>query len=314
MNALDVVCLGLSVVNFPVFPVDERIFQFDVTPVQPITLLPGGDAANQAIVTSKLGLRSALITRRGDDDFGRIMLSLMQSHGDDIELSGVSVDSKAATGVCAMMIKEDGQRHFCSHKGALLGMTTEHVDMALVKRAKVLSYAGMFSMSSLDPGIPALFRQAREWGLTTVADTKYDRRGMELSRIEKALPNIDYFFPSIDEAAAIAGERDPEKIAKAFLDAGAHHVGVKLGGDGCYYQDSTQAFFLPAMRCTVLDTTGAGDNFMSGFITGLAHGWDAKTCCAFGSAAAALCVGQIGPTGAVQSFEQVKEFMDKNRR
>jgi sugar/nucleoside kinase (ribokinase family) len=71
---------------------------------------------------------------------------------------------------------------------------------------------------------------------------------------------------------------------------------------------------MPAFPAEVVDTTGAGDNFMSGLIAGLVKGWDFRTCCLFGSAAAALCVTKIGPMTAVESYEQVYEFMETCRR
>jgi sugar/nucleoside kinase (ribokinase family) len=51
---------------------------------------------------------------------------------------------------------------------------------------------------------------------------------------------------------------------------------------------------------------------MSGFIAGLVRGWDIKKCCLFGSAAAALCVTRVGPMTAVESFEQVEQFLNTN--
>jgi sugar/nucleoside kinase (ribokinase family) len=101
-------------------------------------------------------------------------------------------------------------------------------------------------------------------------------------------------------------------MAAAFLDAGAGHVGIKLGAEGIYFRDAAQEFALPAFPAKVLDTTGAGDNFMSGFIAGLVKGWDVRRCCLFGSAAAALCVAKVGPMTAIESFRQVEEFLKKH--
>ena len=108
---LDVVCAGMALVNFPVFPVGPDLFAKDVYPVGPIHILPGGDAANQAIVLSKLGNRVALISKRGEDGFGETLETLLHTMGDGIDLSGVRVSKEAATCVCAIMVEPDGQRH-----------------------------------------------------------------------------------------------------------------------------------------------------------------------------------------------------------
>ncbi|MDR3201463.1 MAG: carbohydrate kinase family protein [Spirochaetales bacterium] len=307
---VDVICAGLNVVNFPIFPVDETLFTRDINPVEPVILLPGGDAANQAVVLSKLGFKTALCSRRGDDDFGKIMLDLLKSYGNGINLDGIVVDPEKATSISAMMIRANGQRHFCVHKGAMFNFCFDDIDTGLISRAKVVSIGGVFALPSFDgAGAAAFFRKAREQGVITVADTKYDTYKIGLDGIRPMLKYTDYFFPSYDEATAISGETEPEKIAKVFLNAGAVHTGIKLGPKGIYFLDSEREFYMPALPADVVDTTGAGDNFMSGFIAGLVRGWDIHQCCLFGSAAAALCVTKVGPMTAVESFEQVERFL-----
>ena len=310
---IDVICAGLCVVNFPIHPVDESIFHRDVNPVNPITLLPGGDAANQAVVISRLGFRTAILSRRGDDEFGGMMLDLLRKYGVNVNLEGIAVDREKATSVSAMMIRPNGQRFFCAHKGAMGAFSLDDIDPSFFSRAKVASIGGLCALPSFDgPGAAAFFRKAQEQGLITVADTKADSRGIGLKGIAETLKFTDYFFPSYEEAAALSGETDCEKIARVFLDAGASHVGVKLGARGIYVKDPETEFYMPAMPAEPVDTTGAGDNFMSGFIVGLLRGWDQRKCCLFGSAAAALCITKIGPMTAVESFEQVEAFMNSS--
>jgi sugar/nucleoside kinase (ribokinase family) len=314
MAAIDVICAGLCVVNFPVFPVDEAVFTHDVNPVDPITLLPGGDAANQAVILSKLGIKTALFARRGDDDFGTILLDLLRKYGRGINLDGIRTDTEKATCVCAMLIRPNGHRHFCTHRGALANFCFEDIDTGLITGAKVASIGGVFALSSFDgTGAAAFFKTAREHGVITVADTKHDSYRIGLDGIRPMLRYTDFFFPSYDEAADVSGEKEPEEIAKVFLEAGAEHVGIKLGPKGIYFRDRRLEWYMPAFPAKVVDTTGAGDNFMSGFIAGLVRGWDIHHCCLFGSAAAALCVTRVGPVTAVESFDQVEGFMNAAR-
>ena len=313
MKQYDVVCAGLSVVNFPVFPVDKFIFENDVNPVEPIELLSGGDAANQSIVLSRMGAKTALLTRRGDDDFGLIMLELLKKFGHDIDLSGISVDPVKATSVCAMMIKPDGHRHFVSHKGAMFDFAVDHIDLSILSRTKIASIGGLFGLPSFDgDGSLRFFQEAKKQGVITVADTKSDLMKIGLNGIREMLPFTDYFFPSYDEASVLSGETDPKRIAQVFLDAGAANTGIKLGSDGCYFANASQQFTVPVIPQKVVDTTGAGDNFMSGFIMGLLRGWEPRQCCLFGTAAATLCVAEIGPNLAVTSYKQVDDFLKKS--
>lgn len=306
---IDVLCAGLALVNFPIFPVEPELFDRDVNPVGPIELMPGGDAANQAIVLSRLGNRVALISKRGNDVFGKCLVDLLASYGRGVDVSGISVSDEEATSVCAMMIRKNGQRHFCSHRGALNTLSKEDIDERLVESAKVVSIGGLMTLPRFDgEGTEHLFRLAKEAGAITVADTKKDLWGIGLKGIERTLRYTDYFFPSLAEALDVSGKQSAEQAARVFLDAGTKNVGIKLGEEGCYFTDGRRAFYQPAMKTKVVDTTGAGDNFMSGFITGLVRHRDAEACCRLGTKCGAICVGKVGPCGAVESLEQVESF------
>lgn len=307
---IDVLCVGLALVNFPIHPVDENVFKNDVNKVSPITLLPGGDAANQSIIISRLGAKVALVSTIGGDGFGKILLEMLTQMGGELDISHIAVEPEDTTGVAAMLVRPDGQRNFCINRGSQLKFGMRHIEEDLVQRAKIVSIGGMMSLPGFDgKGTEEFFRKAKESGAITVADTKKDLWGIGLQGIQKTLLYTDYFFPSLEEAKEVSGANTVETMAEVFLNAGAAHVGIKLGGDGCYFKDRKREFYLPAYPCRVVDTTGAGDNFMSGFITGLLHGWDEKTCCRFASAAGAICTSSIGPNTAVTSLEQVLDFI-----
>lgn len=315
MKKYDVVCAGIAVVNFPVRPVDEGIFGRDITQVEPMDLLPGGDAVNQAIVTSRLGCRTALLVKRGKDGFGDILLDLIRGYGRDIDLSHIAVGEGYATGVCAMLIRGDGQRHFCAHRGAVNSMKAEDLDLSVLEETTVASIGGLMGLPSFDgKGSQQYFQKAKECGAITVADTKADLMGIGLKGILGTLAYTDYFFPSYDEASAVSGETEPEKMADIFLNAGAKHVGIKLGNRGCYAKDADGEFYLPVYPNPVVDTTGAGDNFISGLIAALVRGWNFKDACRLASACGAICVSKVGPNTAVESFEQVTAFLHQKER
>ena len=310
MNSVDVVCAGLCVVNFPVFPVDETLFSRDLTSVGNMELLTGGDAANQAKIISRMGFKTAICSRRGRDRFGDILMQLFEEDA-GVSTDGIVVDPSEATSVCAMMIKPDGNRHFCSHKGCINNFCFEDINLEMLSSAKVASIGGVYGLPKFDGnGAAAFFEFAKTHGAVTVADTKFDQRKIGLKGIRGMLRHTDHFFPSYDEASAISGKTQPEDIADVLLEAGADFVGIKLGAKGCYIKSGTAGKYIPAIAGEVVDTTGAGDNFMSGFIAGLLKGWDIEKCCLFGTAAASLCVSQLEPTSAVRSFRQVKDRLE----
>lgn len=310
MKEFDVVCAGISVVDLFLYPVDKELFNRNVTRVKPVEFLAGGGAANQAIVLSRMGNRTSLLTLLGKDDFGQILTGLLEDYGKDIDLSHVAFHDKLSTGVSIVMVEPNGQRHFCVSRGVNDHFDIEWFDLSVLKRAKVVSFAYLFAFPGFDgTGTATLLKIAKESGAITVVDTLTDIEGIGLDGVRTTLEYTDYFFPSYDEAAAMSRESEPERIADVLLNAGAGHVGIKLGSKGCYFKDKDNEFYLPTYDGPVVDTTGAGDNFMSGFITGLVRGWDIEKCCRLGNAAGTICVAEIGPNDAIKDFEQVENFL-----
>lgn len=308
MKKYDALCVGLALINFPIRPVSPALFKNDVTQVESIDLLPGGDAANQAITLSKLGLRVGLLSRCGEDELGQVLRKTLE--GSEIDTFGLKTVPRESTGVCAMMIEANGQRHFCTHRGSLLRFCIDDIDLDMVRSSRVVSIGGLMSLPALDGrGTERLFCEAHAAGAITVADTKKDLWSIGLNGIRATLRETDYFFPSYEEASAITGETEPEQMADVLLKTGVENVGIKLGGDGFLFKNADQCFCLPCIPSNVVDTTGAGDTFMSAFIAGLIKEWDVQTCCRFATAAGSLCVANVGPNTAIQSFEQVEKYM-----
>ena len=92
-----------------------------------------------------------------------------------------------------------------------------------------------------------------------------------------------------------------------LLDCGVRNVIIKIGKRGCFIKNQEEAFIVPAFADTqCLDTTGAGDNFASGFICGLLEGKGLKECAAFANCTASLSVESVGATTGVRNREQVE--------
>ncbi len=98
-----------------------------------------------------------------------------------------------------------------------------------------------------------------------------------------------------------------------FQDWGVQNVVIKLGAKGCYVKPAgAKGFSVKAFRTAVVDTTGAGDSFVAGFLAGVLRRWDLRECAGFACAVAALSIQSVGATGAMPTFEQAIQF--KNGR
>lgn len=307
----EAVCVGLAVGNVVVRPVPERFEKGDTVQVEEIAMLCGGDACNQAAVISALGHKTALISKVAEDTSGRLLLDTMQARGVDTSL--MALDPETGTSVCVVMVRPDGSRNFCTFKGCLRTFGAGDIDFGVVRDAHLVSIGGLFALPSFDQNASIrLFQEARKAGTITVADTKHDAFHIGLAGIKNLLEYTDYFFPSYEEAAYLSGLAKPEDIARFFADKGAVHVGIKLGGDGCYLLTKDFAGTIPAFSCKVVDTTGAGDNFMAGLIHGILQGWDLKYSVLYANAAGALAVTRLGAASDKAYIEPIKEILTQN--
>ena len=105
---------------------------------------------------------------------------------------------------------------------------------------------------------------------------------------------IDYLFPNENEAALFTGRQDYMEMAEALHAMGIRTVIVKAGKDGCYACSDIERFHMPALPVKAIDSTGAGDSFVAGFIAGLLEQKSLWECCEKGTKCAAECVRHAG--------------------
>ena len=136
----------------------------------------------------------------------------------------------------------------------------------------------------------------------------------KLEDITEALSYVDYFFPNFEEASEMTGETDEAKVADKLYACGVKNVIMKIGKRGCYIRNADGAMIVPACKgVTAIDTIGAGDNFASGFITGLLEGKDIRECAIYANCTAAVSVQYVGATGGVTDKAIVDKMLAKYR-
>ena len=299
---VSIVCIGQAVVDCITRGVEGDPLGMGKTRAQSITLNLGGDAVNESFVLSSIGRRTALVCAVGDDLAGRFVANEASRRG--LETGGVTVVRGLVTPVANMFVKLDGSRSSVTSAASLLpGYTPdpEYVRSIVMNGAKIVSFASLFRAPLDQPDVVcSMVRAAHESGAIVCADTKIPTfRSMSLRDLEPVLPMIDYFFPNDTEAAFLTGiDGNYEEMAGALIDKGIRHVVIKAGEQGIFAADaeSGECFMLPALKVPVVDTTGAGDNLVAGFMDGLLRGADFRGCCEAGLEAAALSIQHLGAT------------------
>ncbi|MCD6291409.1 MAG: sugar kinase [Anaerolineae bacterium] len=308
MQTFDVVCLGIMIADVLARPVSRLPERGKLDLVDRMELHTGGCAVNTGIALTRLGIRTAVMGKVGEDGFGDYVINTLQRNG--IDTSGVMRDHVANTSATMVMIGPDGERSFIHYLGANAELRQADVNMDIVKRGRILHIAGHNLMPKFDGAdAAAVLQAARELSVQTSLDTAWDATGRWLRLIEPCLPHVDYFVPSFEEARMIAGREEPADVAHFFLDYGIKIVALKMGEAGCYVTDGRQAVRLPAYPVQPVDTTGAGDSFAAGFLAGIIQGWDLEQTARFANAVGAMCVTSIGATSGVRSLQETLAFM-----
>lgn len=315
MSSPDVVCVGSSVVDIPLRPVDRSVFDVVSYPVDNISMQVGGDALNESIILSRLGALVALVTAVGADAAGSFIVGT--ARGEGVDVTGVRIREDLTTSLNVGLVQPDGQRTFITNRNGSLWKTEERdIDPSPFMGARILSFASIHNNPlQSGPWIADLFRKAKALGMTVCADMVPSRLGEGLEAVEEALGYVDYFFPNADEAVALTGASDEAGAADVLLGKGVGTVVLKTGKKGCLVASEGHSEEVPAFDyegLEVIDTTGAGDNFAAGFIRALLDGRTAKECAMFANAVAGVSVSGLGATAGVQSKAQVDDLLARN--
>ncbi len=253
----------------------------------------GGTAANTAVDLALLGLSVDLQGLVGNDPFGVWLRTELQSAGVNIEAVGVT--DAAPTSVTLVFRDESGESSFLKQPGA-----NEHVGPdslpAENTKASVLHIGGLLGLPGIE-GSDTAWLQRLKGQVVLSADTT--RTIERASAIEPFLPLLDLLFLNQMEGEAVSGSHDPDDIVRQICARGPSRVVLKIGSGGCIVGDEAGVRHFPAFQVPAVDTTGAGDAFVAGFLVGVVRDWTLEDCARLANAAGAATIAKRGATSGV---------------
>ncbi len=308
-DILDVLCIGQMAADVVVRPVPSFDFRIDSTLVDSIELTNGGDAFNTAVNLAVLGINTGLIGRVGNDHLGHMLLATAKRYG--IDGGGIAVSEHDKTSSCLALINAQGERRFIYFPGTNKSLSCKDIDSAYVRKARIVHLGGVFNIPLIEQTcLSDVLKNARRAGATTSMDVTWDNEGRWLPKIRDALPYLDYFLPSLNEVKSMLKTTDPRDAAMQLLDLGVKNVVIKLGAQGCYVANSRESKLIKGFSVhEVIDTTGAGDAFVAGFLTGVSRDWPFFKSAQLGNAVGALAVQKMGATAGATDFETAYTLM-----
>jgi len=304
---MKVLCVGLIVGDFIAKPVERMPERGKLTFVEKIELHIGGCATNTGIVAKKLGVDVSIVGKVGNDNLGKFIINKLKEEGIDTKF--IKISDKFTTSGTSVLVHSDGERSFLHSVGANADFTINDIDFSLFEYFSIIHIAGPFLMPNfIGDNLFGTLKEAKNRGLITCLDTVWDGFGRWLKGIEKSLQYIDYFFASLEEAKMISGQKDKEKICDFFLSEGVKNVCLKMGENGSYIKNEKEEYYFPALKVNVVDTTGAGDGYVAGFIKGLTLNYDFKKCGLIANIVGAKITTEIGATSGVKNWEDLLNF------
>jgi sugar/nucleoside kinase (ribokinase family) len=274
------------------------------TLVQGFRLTLGSSSAIFAHNLAVLGTHVGIVSKIGDDPFGKMAAGWLEAGG--VDVTHVSVAKATATGL-SVILAQPHERFILTYPGTMFELSYRDLDFDYILSARHLHLSSFFLHRALRPQIPELFRRAKAQGLTTSLDTNDDPEDRWGDDLQQVLKFVDIFFPNEREAKKISRTDDlTQAIAK--LSQTLPLLVVKLGPQGAVARKSSQEWRAAQLPMKVLDVVGAGDSFDAGFIHRFLQGAGVEECLKFANIAGAFSTTREGGTEAFRDRQEVTRF------
>lgn len=303
-----VVSLGIHILDVLGRPVTHIPPGQSLALLEEIRITVAGTAAGTSVDLAKLGMHVLAMGAVGNDEIGNIVINTMSRYG--IDTTNLVRKNGVQTSATMLPIRPNGERPALHVIGANAELRFEDLNLQAIAGAQFLHYGGSPLLPRLD-GHPAsrVLQYAKQHGLITT----FDMLGIEgpnmLALIEPCLPYVDYFMPNIDEARMVSGLHDRRDMLRFFLDRGVGSTIFKMGAEGSSIGTRQGETRIPAYKVTPVDTTGCGDAYCAGFITGLSMGWPVEHAARLGAASGSLVATGLGSDAGIVNLDQTLAFM-----
>lgn len=269
-----------------------------------MTISLGSSSAIFASNISVLGSKTAFAGMMGEDSFGQLVLSSLDSKNVDTQF--IKVDKKKKTGATvALNYGED--RAMITFPGAMRDYSIDDIPPEAFYSARHLHLSSPFLQDNIKKDIVKLFQKAKQADMTTSLDVQWDPENKWDIDFETLLPLVDVFLPNQNELFAISKMTTIERGLK-FLTGLSKIVVVKMGAEGATLSENGKiTYFKPFKNNNVKDAIGAGDSFNAGFLHAMLKGADFNSCMEMGNLMGAINTTGRGGTGAFISVADVKE-------
>jgi len=279
---------------------------------------PSGAPAIFIDQVGRLGTPAAIVSRVGDDDFGR--LNLQRLAADGVDVSGIEVAKGEATGSAFVRYRPDGSRTFVYNIAhSATGKLTLTPDAeALMETCDHLHVMGT-ALSA--PGLAQVAREAvhriKRRGGTLSFDPNLRPEILESPSLREALDDVlaqtDLFLPSGEEMYLFTRADDEAAAVDELLDRGVGDIVIKRGINGASHVNRTGRTDVAPHPVDEVDPTGAGDCFGGAFVSFWLAGASPGTALHYANAAGAHAVTKVGPMEAAATRDELEALLGQTK-
>ena len=249
----------------------------------------GGSTANTMCGLSQLGIETGFLSKIGKDEVGEFFKKQMI----DCNVEPQLLTTDTPSGRVIAMVTPDGERTFATCLGAAIEMGPDDIHSDLLEGWDIFYVEGYLVANP--PLLEKALDTAYAKGMTIAMDmASYNEIQKHHDMVLRLLEDrLDIVFANEKEAQALTGLEDP-KEALHYIAERCEIAVVKVGAKGAFVQRGNEVVTVPPMPANVIDTTGAGDLWASGFLAGLVKGENLQKCGMMGAIVAKNIIEVVG--------------------
>ncbi|WP_431805779.1 5-dehydro-2-deoxygluconokinase [Microbacterium paraoxydans] len=276
----------------------------------------GGSAANVAVAAARYGHDTALLSRVGDDPFGRYLRAELERLEVSPRFVPTDPDYKTPITFCEIFPPDDFPLYFYREPSAPdLQIRSADVDADTVRDAALVWFTatGLSEEPSRTTHLDLLALRGRT--THTVFDLDYRPMFWESAEaarpwVQRALEFATVAVGNREECEVAVGESDPERAADALLDRGVQLAIVKQGPRGVLAKSATERVEIPAREVAVVNGLGAGDAFGGALCHGLLAGWPLEKTLTWANVAGGIVAGRRECSTAMPTEREIAEVVN----
>ena len=303
-NDLNAEIIGFGALNVDkLYSVENIVSKDGESFIKSETSTPGGSAANTIVGLSRLGCSTSIIGKIAEDEDGDTIEYNLAING--VYTNNLIYSESGSTGKCMGFVDGEGERCLYIDPGVNDEIKIDEINPLNIMRCKIMHYTS-FVGDSFNTQIELLERLSDQTLLSFDPGMLYVKKGFD--ELKPILDRTNILLINESELRLLCNNNEAplKELAIGFLDLGIETIVVKQGSKGVFAMDNSTECQVDVFECDVVDTTGAGDSFNSGFLYSYLKGFDLEKSCKIGNWVASKAIEGFG----MEKFPSLKDLED----